>query len=150
MRAICAFSASRPGLAAGFALAADLALAAGLVLATALVAGSTAEARTFEVVANSDMTFTPATLVIYQYDRVVFRNGGGLHNVVADDNRFRCSVNCNTNTAPSSQPWSSGLQFTRLGDVGYYCEQHGDTGSGMRGLIRVIDRVFVDGFDVES
>ncbi len=96
------------------------------------------------------MTFTPATLVIHQYDRIVFRNGGGLHNVVADDNRFRCSVNCNTNTAPSAQPWSSGLQFTRLGDIGYYCEQHGDLGSGMRGLIRVIDRVFVDGFDIGS
>lgn len=135
MRATCASSASRLGRAAGFVLTAGLAVSVA------------AAARTFEVVANPDMTFTPATLVIYQYDRIVFRNGGGLHNVVADDNRFRCSLNCNTNTAPSSQPWSSGLQFTRLGDIGYYCEQHGDTGSGMRGLIRVIDRVFVDGFD---
>jgi plastocyanin len=116
----------------------------------AFAATNAANARTFEVVANPDMTFTPATLVIYQYDRVVFRNGGGLHNVVADDNRFRCSVNCNTNTAPSSQAWSSGLQFTRLGSIGYYCEQHGDTASGMRGLITVIDRVFVDAFEPPS
>lgn len=106
------------------------------------------QARTFEVTANSDMTFAPALLTIYQNDRVVFRNGGGLHNVVADDNSFRCSVNCNTNTAPSALAWSAGVQFTRLGSFGYFCEQHGDTTSGMRGLIVVIDRVFVDGFDV--
>lgn len=133
MRAICVSSASR------------------LLAATAAFAATdAANARTFEVIANPDLTFTPATLVIYQYDRVVFRNGGGLHNVVADDNRFRCSVNCNTNTGPSSQPWSSGLQFTRLGSIGYYCEQHGDTASGMRGLITVIDRVFVDAFEAGS
>jgi plastocyanin len=135
MRATCVFSASaRHVVAAAFSV----------------LAAHAAHARTFEVVANPDMTFTPASLVIYQYDRVVFRNGGGLHNVVADDNRFRCAINCNTNTAPSSQPWSSGLQFTRLGSIGYFCEQHGDTTSGMRGLITVIDRVFVDGFEAES
>lgn len=118
-------------------------LPAALLLA--VLAGD-ASARTFEVIANPDMTFTPATLTIYQYDRVVFRNGGGLHNVVADDNRFRCAVNCNTNTAPSALAWSAGVQFTLLGSIGYYCEQHGDTGSGMRRLIVVIDRVFVDDF----
>lgn len=134
MRATCAFSASARHVAAA---------------AFVLLAAHAAHARTFEVVANPDMTFTPASLVIYQYDRVVFRNGGGLHNVVADDNRFRCAINCNTNTAPSSQAWSSGLQFTRLGSIGYFCEQHGDTTSGMRGLITVIDRVFVDGFEAE-
>ena len=131
MRAICVSSASARRVAA----------------ALVLLATGSAGARTFEVVANPDMTFTPSPLVIHQYDRVVFRNGGGLHNVVADDNRFRCAINCNTNTAPSSQAWSSGLQFTRLGSIGYYCEQHGDTTSGMRGLIIVIDRVFVDGFE---
>jgi plastocyanin len=112
-----------------------------------LLLSSTATARTFEVVAT-DMTFTPTTITIYQYDRIRFRNGGGLHNVVADDNSFRCAVNCNTNTAPSALLWSAGVQFTRLGTFGYFCEQHGDVNSGMRGVIVVIDRVFVDGFAV--
>jgi plastocyanin len=118
--------------------------AAALLLA---LAAAPAWPRTFEVTANPDMTFTPASLTIYQRDRVLFRNGGGLHNVVADDNSFRCAVNCNTNTAPSAAAWSAGVRFTRLGAFGYYCEQHGDVASGMRGLIVVIDRVFVDGFD---
>jgi plastocyanin len=115
--------------------------------ATLVLSAAAAQARTVEVIANPDMTFTPATLTIHQYDRVVFRNGGGVHNVVADDNRFRCAVNCNTNTAPSALAWSAGVQFTQLGSIGYYCEQHGNTTSGMRGLIVVIDRIFVDGFD---
>lgn len=118
-----------------------------LMVASAIALPAAAAARTYEVIANPDMTFTPATLTIYQYDRVLFRNGGGLHNVVADDNSFRCAVNCNTNTAPSALAWSAGVQFTRLGSFGYFCEQHGDTTSGMRGLIVVIDRVFVDGFE---
>jgi plastocyanin len=133
MRPICASSVERLSRA----------VAAVLLVSCA----GAASARTFEVVANPDMTFTPATLTIYQHDRVVFRNGGGVHNVVADDNRFRCAVNCNTNTAPSALAWSAGVQFTQLGSIGYYCEQHGNTTSGMRGLIVVIDRVFVDGFD---
>lgn len=115
--------------------------------ATLVLSAAAAQARTFEVIANPDMTFTPATLTIHQYDRIVFRNGGGVHNVVADDNRFRCAVNCNTNTSPSALAWSAGVQFTQLGSIGYYCEQHGNTTSGMRGLINVIDRVFVDSFD---
>lgn len=86
-------------------------------------------------------------ITIYQNDQVNFRNGGGVHNVIADDRRFQCAVNCNTSTTPSSLPWSVRVQFTRLGTFGYYCEQHGDTMIGMRGSVTVIDRVFVDGFE---
>jgi len=42
------------------------------------------------------------------------------------------------------------VRFNQLGTIGYYCDQHGDTTSGMRGAITVIDRVFVDGFDTAS
>ena len=111
--------------------------------------GAAAQARTHIVIANPDLTFTPAQLTIHQYDVVNFRNGGGVHNVVADDRRFKCSVNCNTNSTPSALAWSANVQFTRLGAFGYYCEQHGDTTVGMRGLITVIDRVFVDGFEAQ-
>jgi plastocyanin len=70
--------------------------------------------------------------------------------VHADDNRFICSVNCSTNNAPSDLMWSVVVRFNQLGTIGYYCDQHGDTTSGMRGAITVIDRVFVDGFDTAS
>lgn len=120
----------------------------GLLLLMVAAAPS-ATARDFIVTANADLTFTPDNLVIYQYDRVIFVNGGGLHNVVADDLSFRCGVNCNTNTGPSSQLWRSPVVFSRVRSIGYFCEQHGDTQVGMRGRITVIDRVFVDGLEVQ-
>jgi len=117
-----------------------------LALALALLAAN-AQARTFVVTANEDMTFTPAQLTIYQGDVIRFVNGGGLHNVHADDNSFICALDCNLHGAPSSQPWQVSRTCNRPGDIGYYCEQHGDRTSGMRGSITVIDRLFVDGFD---
>jgi plastocyanin len=118
-----------------------------LVLAAALVVAADVQARTFIVTANEDMTFAPAQLTVYQGDVVRFVNGGGLHNVRADDDSFICALDCNLHGAPSGQPWQVSRTFNRLGDVGYYCEQHGDLTSGMRGSIVVIDRIFVDGFD---
>jgi plastocyanin len=112
-----------------------------------VLAAATASARTHVVIANPDLTFTPTHLTIWQGDVVNFRNGGGVHNVVADNLYFKCSVNCNTNSTPSALAWSAIVQFRRLGTFGYFCEQHGDTMIGMRGSITVIDRVFVDGFD---
>lgn len=122
--------------------------AATLAVSTAFCA--TAQARTFIVSANRDLTFTPASITIYKGDTIRFVNRGGLHNVHADDNRFICSVNCSTNNAPSDLMWSVVVRFNQLGTIGYYCDQHGDTTSGMRGSITVIDRVFVDGFDTGS
>jgi plastocyanin len=124
-----------------------LALAATLVAVAVVV---DAQARTFVVTANEDMTFTPAQLTIFQGDIVRFVNGGGLHNVRADDGSFICALDCNLHGAPSSQPWQVSRTFNRLGDIGYYCEEHGDLTSGMRGSITVIDRLFVDGFDPAS
>ncbi|MEO8461302.1 MAG: plastocyanin/azurin family copper-binding protein [Dokdonella sp.] len=111
------------------------------------VFGTAAHATIYLVTANSDMTFTPAALTVYQGDSVRFTNTGGLHNVHADDNRFICAQDCTTHGAPSSALWSVLIRFDRLGDVGYYCDQHGNLTSGMRGTTTVIDRVFVDGFD---
>jgi len=117
-------------------------------IAVAMFAPSLARAAVYTVTANADMTFTPAALTIYQGDVVRFVNGGGLHNVHADDGSFICSLDCNLHNAPNAMTWQVSRQFNRLGTIGYYCEQHGDTSSGMRGSITVIDRVFVDGFDV--
>jgi plastocyanin len=129
--------------------AARAALAAA-TLAVSIATSAPAQARTFIVSANRDLTFTPASITIYKGDTIRFVNRGGLHNVHADDNRFICSVNCSTNNAPSDAMWSVVVRFNQLGTIGYYCDQHGDTTSGMRGSITVIDRVFVDGFDTPS
>jgi len=115
-------------------------------LACAALASS-AQATVYVVTANPDMTFTPASITLHQGDAIRFENAGGLHNVHADDNRFICSLNCSTNNAPSELPWSVVVRFNQLGTIGYYCDQHGNTTSGMRGSVTVIDRIFVDGFD---
>lgn len=118
------------------------------VVALALLAlASPAHTMVWTVTANPDMTFTPGYLLIYQGDTVRFVNAGGLHNVHADDNRFVCSLNCTTHNAPSVEAWQATVRFGRLGSFGYYCEAHGDLTRGMRGMIEVIDRVFVDGFE---
>ncbi|MBS0557754.1 MAG: hypothetical protein JSR27_10120 [Proteobacteria bacterium] len=119
----------------------------GAWIALFACAAGVAQARTFNVTANPDMTFTPVSLVIYQNDTVVFSNAGGTHNVHADNNSFICAINCTTKNAPSAESWSVPVQFKHLGDFGYFCEAHGDLSGGMRGAIVVIDRVFVDGFE---
>jgi len=118
-----------------------------LVIAVAVAEMPAANATVYVVTANPDLTFTPASITIHQGDAIRFVNGGGVHNVHADDNRFICSLNCTTNNAPSDADWSVIVRFNQLGTIGYYCDQHGDTTSGMRGSITVIDRIFVDGFD---
>jgi len=99
------------------------------------------------VTANPDMTFTPDHLTVYQGESVRFVNGGGVHNVHADDDSFVCALDCSLHTTPNASAWQVSVRFTRIAEIGYYCEQHGDTTTGMRGSITVIDRVFVDGFD---
>lgn len=118
--------------------------ACGLACALAL---APAGARTFVVTANPDMTFTPATIEIYQGDSIRFVNAGGRHNVRADDGSFTCAIDCSLHNTPSDSPWQVSVRFNRVGTIGYYCEQHSNGQGGMRGSITVIDRVFVDGFD---
>jgi len=113
----------------------------------ALSCAGNASATTYLVTANPDITFTPASLKIRQGDRIRFENAGGLHNVIADDGSFACGFNCNTNTSPSDRPWSYTISFNRVGTFGYYCEQHGNLTSGMRGQVIVLDNVFFDGFE---
>jgi len=117
------------------------------LLGAALFWVDIANATTWLVTANSDMTFTPSSLTIYQQDQVTFRNGSGLHNVHADNDSFVCGDDCSLHTGPSSNAWQHTLKFNALGTVGYFCDEHGDLTTGMRGSISVIDRVFVDGFE---
>jgi len=118
-----------------------------LVCAALAGASVTAQARVHLVLAEPDMTFHPAAVTIYQGDSIRFTNYGGLHNVHADNNRFICSINCTTSNAPSELPWSVVVRFTNIGTFGYFCDQHGNLTSGMRGTITVVDGIFTDDFD---
>jgi len=93
------------------------------------------------------MTFRPESITIYQGDSIRFTNYGGLHNVHADNNRFICSINCTTSNAPSETAWSVVVHFSQIGTFGYFCDQHGNLTSGMRGSITVVDGIFADDFD---
>jgi len=118
----------------------------------ALVAAAPASGVTFivNVGGNSPPTFTPQTLTIHAGDTVLFRNKGGLHNVVADDGSFRCALSC-ANGTPSSQNWQSSITFDTPGVVGYFCEVHGAPGVGMFGTITVQapTPVRLESFDVD-
>jgi plastocyanin len=116
-----------------------------------LIVATPSHASEHVVTANPDLTFTPSRLIVIEGDVVRFRNGGGTHNVHADDDRFVCSIDCTTNTGPSGAEWSSLVTFGRAGTIGYYCDKHGGTGGGMRGTIVVVtERIFGDGFDAPS
>ena len=117
---------------------------AGAMLATL---SASLHARVHVVLAEPDMTFRPASITIYQGDSIRFMNYGGVHNVHADNNRFICSINCTTSNAPSDEPWSVVVRFTTIGTFGYFCDQHGNLTSGMRGSIAVVDGIFADDFD---
>lgn len=93
-------------------------------------------------VGGSDIVFTPQTLTIMAGDTVTFVNKGGLHNVVADDGSFRCALGCDGDGhggsgKASSASWNDTITFANAGDVGYYCEIHGQPGAGMFGTIHV-------------
>jgi plastocyanin len=76
------------------------------------------------------LTFSPSTLTINAGDTVKFVNGGGFHNVIADDNSF-------SSGAPSATAWSVTVPFNTAGTFGYYCGVHGTPGTGMFGSITV-------------
>ena len=82
---------------------------------------------------GSANVFTPRSLTINAGDTVTFVNGGGFHNVVADDNSF-------TSGAPSDT-WTFTQPFPNAGTFPYYCQIHGGPGGvGMSGSIIVNDR----------
>lgn len=93
-------------------------------------------------VGGGQNSFTPQTLTIDPGDSVTFINKGGFHNVVADDNSFRCARGCdgdghNGSGAASSSLWIASISLTKPGTVGYFCEIHGAPGQGMYGTIIV-------------
>ncbi len=92
---------------------------------------TSAQAASHMVTAGgSANVFNPKSLTINAGDTVTFVNGGGFHNVVADDNSF-------TSGAPSDT-WSLTQAFPNAGTFPYYCQIHGGPGGvGMSGSIIV-------------
>jgi plastocyanin len=93
-------------------------------------------------VGGTQTVFDPSQLTIAPGDQVFFINKGGTHNVVADDNSFRCANGCDGDANHgsgdlSSGNWVASVTFTDPGTVGYFCEAHGQPGSGMFGTIFV-------------
>ncbi len=126
-----------------------LRVAVGLAVLAGLPVGEGA-AATVIVSVGPGMTFTPAFPVIRAGDTLLFRNMGGIHNVVADDGSFRCAYGCDNDGAGGSGNASSGnwivpVRFDEPGEFGYFCETHGSPGKGMWGRVRVT--LFHDGFE---
>ena len=99
-------------------------------------------ATTFTVEVGPGLIYSPATVTIAEGDTVRFVNRGGLHNVKANDNSFRCAHGCDGdghggNGASSSDIWFAMVTFPLAGTIGYYCETHGTPTTGMRGTIIV-------------
>lgn len=107
------------------------------------VSAAPVHAANFTVLVGSGgNVYVPATLTVSVGDTVTFRNAGGLHNVKADDNSFRCANGCDHdghggNGDTSTDIWHASVTFSVVGNIGYYCEQHGNTLTGMRGMIIV-------------
>jgi plastocyanin len=99
-----------------------------LVLAAA---AAVASAATHEVQVIS-FRFQPDTLTVQPGDTVRWRNMGGDHNVLADDESFGSG-------APSSSSWTYSHTFETAGsEYFYYCQPHGGPGgAGMSGKIIV-------------
>lgn len=101
------------------------------VLAAALLAPWSARAATVTVTATSSLSFSPQTVTIQPGDTVMWTNGGGAHNVRADDNSF-------SSGEPDSGPWTFSHTFNTPGTYGYYCTLHGAQGNlGMAGRVIV-------------
>ncbi len=120
-----------------------------LIVITICSVAAPVGAATFTVEVGPGLIYTPATVTISEGDTVRFVNRGGLHNVKANDNSFRCAHGCDGdgqggNGASSSDIWFAMVTFPRAGTIGYYCETHGTPTSGMRGTIVVEQRVPVE------
>lgn len=112
--------------------------------ALALLAAPVHAATTWYVdVGGAQQAFSPQVVTIHPGDTVVFQNHGGVHNVVADDGRFRCAIGCDNDGAggtgaPTGYLWNASVTFPDPGIVGYFCETHGSPNFGMYGTVRVV------------
>ncbi|HMM55998.1 MAG: hypothetical protein DYH18_03360 [Xanthomonadales bacterium PRO7] len=89
-----------------------------------------AQAATYTITARN-FEFDPPSVSINVGDTVTWVNGGGNHNVVADDNSY-------VSGAPSTDKWSFSHTFTAAGTSRFFCAEHGGPGGvGMAGIVQV-------------
>ena len=109
-------------------------------LAVLLLGAPAARAANHTVhVGGTGLVYTPNALTIQAGDSVTWVNDGGMHNVTADDNSFRCAAGCDDaggSGDPSTDPWSATRTFSTAGTIHYHCEIHGPA-YGMKGTITV-------------
>ncbi len=118
--------------------------------AAAVAALQPANAATVLVNVGPGMVFIPQFPVINAGDTLRFVNNGGWHNVVADDQSFRCARGCdgdgeNGDGSSSNTNWVARVRFDETGSFGYFCETHGKPGQGMWGRVKVV--LFQSGFE---
>lgn len=93
-------------------------------------------------VSLSGVNFSPRNVTINAGESVTWTNNGGTHNVVADDNSFRCANGCDDqggNGDLSSANWSFSRTFSSPGTIAYHCAAHGAAGGvGMSGTVTVL------------
>lgn len=112
-------------------------MAIGLVaVGAALAATPPALAREVTVTATPGLEFSPQRVGISPGDAVVWRNGGGIHNVRFDDGGFEEPAE------PSSESWTTiPRAFPGPARLAYHCELHGSpNGVGMAGEV-IVGRV---------
>jgi plastocyanin len=103
------------------------------ILAALVVAAAPARAANQTVTATISNEFTPAAVTVLQGESVTWNNvGGGLHNVLFDDNSFDRPPD------PDTSSWTEARSFSTPGTFRYYCEAHGGpNGAGMSGTVTV-------------
>jgi plastocyanin len=110
------------------------------VLLLALGAVPAARAATIDVQVGgpNGLAFNPKFVTIQVGDTVRWTNLGGIHNVNADDNSFKCSTTCSTGSNDPADGWVVVQTFNTAGSVPYHCDQHGGpNGIGMSGVVTV-------------
>jgi len=112
-----------------------------LVALWALFAFAAGAGRADETITTANTAFNLPNRTIAVGDKVTWTNSSqGFHNVRSDDAGFVCANGCNGeggNGGPSTALWSFTRTFNTAGSFVYWCEIHGDSSSGMRGVITV-------------
>jgi plastocyanin len=89
------------------------------------------QATTSALVAARDNRFVPESITVEVGTTVVWRNEGrNPHTVTANDRAF------DSDTLESGGAFQ--VTFEEVGAVAYYCQIHGEPGSGMTGVVRVV------------
>ena len=109
------------------------AVSAVLLLLIAHVASATSANVT--VGPNGSISYSPNSVTINAGESVTFTYAGGPmpHNVIANDNSFRCAKGCEDtggNGAATNQAFTFTRTFNTAGTINYHCEYHGLVMSG--------------------